>query len=116
MHEASIAQGIIDTAVAALPRPGAKISKITVVAGVMAGVERESLELYFGELSKGTAASGASMEFKRLAAKLICSKCYNQTTYNNDGDLTVRCPKCDGPNRLEGGNELYIESMEVEDE
>jgi hydrogenase nickel incorporation protein HypA/HybF len=116
MHEASIAKGIIDTAVAALPRPGNKILKITVAAGVMAGVERESLELYFTELSKGTPAQGAALEVKHLPAKLICRECNHQVDYDNTGDLAVRCEACGGANRLQGGDELYIESMEIEDE
>jgi hydrogenase nickel incorporation protein HypA/HybF len=115
MHEASIARGILDTAVGALPGAGAKIAQITVVAGVMAGVERQSLELYFAELSKGTAAEGAKLFLEHQPAKLVCTQCKNETTYANQGDLAVQCALCGGNNRLEGGNELYIESMEIEE-
>jgi hydrogenase nickel incorporation protein HypA/HybF len=116
MHEASIAKGILETAVAALPRPEAKITQITVVAGVLAGVQRESLELYFAELAKGTAAQGAVLHLKRQPAKLTCTQCKNETLYQNDGDLAVQCVRCGGNNRLEGGEELFIESMEIEEE
>jgi hydrogenase nickel incorporation protein HypA/HybF len=115
MHEASIARGILDTAVGALPKPGAKIVQVTVVAGVMAGVEGQSLELYFGELSKGTAAEGAKLSLKHQPARLICTRCANETSYDNQGDLAVQCTLCGGNNRLEGGDELYIESMETEE-
>ena len=115
MHEASIAKGILETAAAALSRPEAKITQITVVAGVLAGVQRESLELYFAELSQGTVAQGAALNLKHAPAKLVCTGCKSQTLYQNDGDLAVRCARCGGTNRLEGGNELYIESMEIEE-
>jgi hydrogenase nickel incorporation protein HypA/HybF len=115
MHEASIAKGILETAAAALPRPGARITRITVVAGVLTGVQTESLELYFAELSKGTVAQGAALHVKRPPARLVCTECKNQTPYENDGDLAVRCARCGGNNRLEGGEELFIESMEIEE-
>ena len=115
MHEASIARGILDTAVGALAQPGAKIARITAVAGVLAGVESQSLELYFGELSKGTPADGAKLVLKHQPARLVCTQCKNETAYDNRGDLAVQCARCGGNNRLEGGNELYIESMEIEE-
>lgn len=116
MHEAPIAQGILDAALAALPDPQAKILKITVAAGVLAGVEGESLTLYFDELRKGTAAEGATLELKRIPARLVCADCHAQTPYDGLGDLQITCIQCGGPNHLNGGSELYIESMEVDDE
>ena len=115
MHEASIAKGILETAAAALSKPEARITQITVVAGVLAGVQTESLELYFAELSKGTVAQGAVLNVKHAPARLVCTQCRNETLYQNDGDLAVQCVKCGGNNRLEGGEELFIESMEIEE-
>ncbi len=115
MHEASIAKGILETAAAALAKPEAKITQITVVAGVLTGIQNESLELYFAELSKGGVAQGAALHLKRPPARLVCAGCGNETPYRNDGDLAVRCLRCGGNNRLEGGDELFIESMEIEE-
>lgn len=116
MYEASIAKGILDTAIAALPQGKARITKITVVAGVLGGVEKESLELYFNELTKGTPAQGAQLELLRKPATLICKDCRNQVPYDNLGDMALKCAKCGGPNKLQGGNELFIQSMEIEEE
>ena len=115
MHEGSIAKGILDTAVAALPRPDAKITKITVIVGVMSGVERECLDLYFAEMSKDTVAQGAALELRRQPAKLVCTSCGQEEPYDNTGELAVHCAKCGQNNKLEGGNELYIESMEIDE-
>ncbi len=115
MHEASIAQGVLDTALAALAGKGHSIARIKVVAGVLASVESSALQLYFGELSKGTAAQGAELEVLHQPATLTCRDCGHSTAYNNYGDFAVVCPKCKGPNSLTGGNELYIESMEIEE-
>ncbi len=115
MHEAPIAQGILDAALAALPDPQARITKVTVAAGVLAGLEGDSLRLYFDEIAKGTAAQGAQLELHRIPARLICADCHAETPYDGSGDLKIECVQCGGPNRLNGGAELYIESMEVED-
>ncbi len=114
MHEAPIAQGILDAALAALPDPQARIIRITVAAGVLAGVERDSLALYFDELRKGTAAENAELELKRIPAHLVCADCHAEIAYDGLGGLQIACVQCGGPNRLNGGSELYIESMEVD--
>lgn len=114
MHEASIAKGILDTAVAALPA-GGRILRVRVVAGVMAGVEASSLELYWQELSQGTPAQGSALALRHCPARLVCIECGRAVDYHNDGDIAVQCSACGGNNRLEGGNELYIESMEIEE-
>jgi hydrogenase nickel incorporation protein HypA/HybF len=115
MHEASIAQGIIDTAVAALPNKQAKIRKIIVVAGVFSGVSGDCLDLYLQELSKGTPAHGAALEVRHAPAELICQTCGVSQSYSNEGDLEPRCSRCGGARKVQGGNELYIESLEVDE-
>jgi hydrogenase nickel insertion protein HypA len=114
MHEMSIAQGILDTALGALPKEPAKIVKIVVVAGVLAGVERECLAMYFGELSKGTAAAGAALEVTPAPARLVCRDCGHSTDYDGRGDFKTRCPQCGGMHLLQGGDELYVDHLEVE--
>lgn len=114
MHEASIAQGILDVALGALPDPHPKITRIVLVAGVLAGVEKECLTAYFDELARGTAAEGASIEIKREPASLICRTCGAITEYNGAGPVEVTCARCGGPNGLQGGGALYVDSLEIE--
>ena len=115
MHEAAIAQGILDTAVRALPPPGPRVRAVRVVAGVFSGCERESLTMYFAELSQGTPLEGALLEIVRRPAKLTCRACGHQRDYYDDGDFATHCKRCGEANRMEGGNELYLDSMEVEE-
>jgi len=115
MHEASIAQGILDTAVASLPGGKGRITRITVVAGAFTNVEGRCLEMYLSELSRGTAAEGAALEVKRPPASLVCRDCGTRAQYRNEGDLPVCCAVCGGSNRLEGGDELYVDSIEVDE-
>ena len=120
MHEAAIAQGILDTASRALPAvagvPLRRVRVVRVVVGVFSGCERESLTMYFAELSQGTPLEGASLEIVRQPAKLACRECGHERPFHDDGDFATNCEHCGGPNRLEGGNELYVESMEIDDD
>lgn len=116
MHEASIAKGILETSLAAMPATATKILRVTVVAGVLSGVEDQSVQLYFEQLAKGTAARGAALELKRKPARLACTSCEWAIDFEPTGELVANCPICKATCRLTGGNELYIESMETEDE
>ena len=118
MHEASIAQAVLETALKALADkalPGSpRITKIVVVAGVLAGVERQCLKTYFDIISKDTPAQGAEIELRPEPAKLICRQCGHQSLHTSAELVEVTCPKCGGPNKLEGGNALYVEELEVD--
>ena len=72
MHEARIAQGLLETALAALPPGGVKILKLVVSAGVLAGVEKECLRTYLAELGRGGPADGAELELRISPARLVC--------------------------------------------
>lgn len=113
MHESAIAQGILDTILAALPPGEKRITRINVVTGVFSGVERECLAMYMTELSKGTPAQGAELNVDRRPARLICRECSHAEDYDNTGDLAINCTRCGGVNRMEGGNELYVDTIEV---
>lgn len=113
MHEGAIAQGILDTVLAALPPDHKRITRINVVTGVFAGVERECLAMYLTELSRGTPAQNAELNVERRPAKLVCTRCDNSRDYDNTGELDITCPLCGSPNRMEGGNELYVDTIEV---
>ena len=114
MHESTIATSILDTAIKSLPSDKKKITKISIVAGVMAAVEEECLNVYFSELSKGTKAQGAVIELIQKDSELVCTKCGNRKFYANTGHVQIECEKCQGLNRLEGGTEIYLDSIEIE--
>lgn len=114
MHEAGIAQGLLDAALAALPAGKVKILKLVVTAGVLSGVEKECLSMYMAQLSQGTPAEGAELEMKIAPARLLCRTCKQASDYDGSGPVEVFCGKCGGPNSLEGGrDEIILESLEI---
>jgi len=114
MHEGAIAQGILTTALGALPSAGIhKITRISIVVGTLAGVVPESLELFFRELSSGTRASDAALEIKFKQAELVCRKCNARVEHDSGCPVALNCVVCGGFNHLEGGREMFLEEMEI---
>jgi hydrogenase nickel incorporation protein HypA/HybF len=88
------------------------IGKISLVIGEMSGVVDESVLFYFGFISKGTIAEGAKLEFRRVPMTARCQDCRN--VFSPD-EFDWTCPKCQGSSlEIIGGDELRIESIEVE--
>jgi hydrogenase nickel incorporation protein HypA/HybF len=114
MHEAAIAQAILETALTAAGKENTRITRIVVVAGALAGLEQPSLELYLTELSRGTPAEGATLEVKATPARLVCRACGHATAFDSGRTVDVQCSSCGGPNRLEADGACYLESIEVE--
>ena len=114
MHEGSIAKSVLETSLKFLPHDGKTIKKISLAAGVLSGIDKECFETYFRELSKGTAAEGAGIEMKVNDASLVCSKCGHSGAFDGSYPVIIKCDKCGGENRLEGGEGVYIDSIEVE--
>lgn len=113
MHELAVTQNLLDLALSEAGKVKAKkISRISLVIGEMSGVVDESVRFYFGFLSKGTTAEGATLIFKKKETLARCQNCGREFAVR---ELNWVCPDC-GCMRLEviSGDELFLESMEVE--
>ncbi|HOY68845.1 MAG TPA: hydrogenase maturation nickel metallochaperone HypA [Candidatus Ozemobacteraceae bacterium] len=115
MHEAAIARGILDAVLAAPAVAGRRITRVNVVAGALAGIVGESLDLFWAELCRGTPAEGSEVRLSIAYAILSCRSCGVKSEHRPGRTVELACAVCGGPLRLEGGRELYVESMEVED-
>ena len=114
MHEAPIAQSLLDTALASVPHPGMRITSLIVVLGPFSGVDAECLRFYLSELSRGTCADGAELVIRSGPARLVCGSCANVVLCESGSSIEFACPKCGGPNKVEGGRELYLDSIDVQ--
>jgi hydrogenase nickel incorporation protein HypA/HybF len=113
MHEQSIIEALLAVALEHGKKAQAgKILRIYIVAGELSGVVDESMNFYFSFLSQGTIAAGASLFFIHPPAQLRCRNC--ETLFALE-KLSFQCPRCH-QERVEiiGGQELYIDSLEVE--
>lgn len=125
MHELSVAQAIVDTAVR--HAGGRRVTLVSLRLGSMRQVVPESLEFYFGVVSRDTPCEGARLEHEMVSARLLCPDCGLEwdpappplATHGPVEGLptlpTFRCPDCGTPGEVDAGGELEVESIEVED-
>jgi hydrogenase nickel incorporation protein HypA/HybF len=108
----SIAQNILDIAVAAAERGGAgRITRVNVVAGEMRAIVPTQLTFCFGIAAEDTIASGAELNIEIVPVKGECRKCGDEFTIK---DFEYICPKCeDSDIEITGGTELRIKDIEV---
>ena len=76
MHEMAIAEGILDIAREHAARErSARIMKIGLLIGEMAGVEEHALRFCFSSLVHGTLAQDAELSIKRVPLVGRCGAC-----------------------------------------
>lgn len=114
MHELSIAQVIVKTALKEASKVGAKrICQIHAKVSESANHIEEASSLLFclEAVAKGTIAEGAEMKVELMPPTLRCKEC--DFTFTAQGGVLV-CPRCKSGN-LEGiDDEICLESIQVE--
>ncbi len=112
MHEATLAENILNIALeAARQNHAAKVFKVGLTLGDMAGVEVEALNLSFDVLKKDTSAEDAELVIKRVPISATCNQCgktFRLERYN------FFCPDCDGVLILQSGRELLVDFVDCE--
>ena len=110
MHEMSIASAVVATV--EKHADGRPTSTVTLRVGRLRQVVPESLEFYFGFASRGTVCDGARLELEVVPGRLACSGCDHEWELD---EPAFRCPACASSDvRITAGNELEVESIEVE--
>lgn len=113
MHELSITQSMLDLVLEEAKKVKAeRVGKINLVIGEMSSVVDECVEFYFEFLSKDTIASKATLSFKTVP---IQARCHNCEELFVPKEFDWSCPRCQSSSlEIMTGNELYVESIEVE--
>lgn len=112
MHEATLAENILNIAIDAAKKNSAeKIFSVGLTLGQMAGVEVEALRLSFDALKKNSPAEDAALVINRVPLTAVCDRCgktFQLERYN------FFCPECDGVLILQTGRELLIDFVDCE--
>jgi hydrogenase nickel incorporation protein HypA/HybF len=114
VHEMGIARSILDIALDAARKGGAKrIGRVTVVAGELRSIVPLQLTFYFSLLAENTTANGAELVIETMPVTLRCNTCGETFRAEEHG---YQCPRC-GSRDLEtiGGTELRVKDIEVDD-
>jgi hydrogenase nickel incorporation protein HypA/HybF len=111
MHELSVTQSVLEIALRHATQANAgRIVDLHLVVGEMSSIVDDSVQFYWEILSRGTAADGSTLHFRRIEAQFGCRVCGH--AYHPRQGLV--CPACDsGDVRLVAGDEFYLESIDV---
>ena len=115
MHELGIVQELIGLAEKELANAGfeGRVESITVRVGRMSGANPEALRFAFEAVAPESLLAGAELVIVEVNPVCKCSQCGAEQEIS---DYTFACPKCGSNNiTVQGGTELNLESMEVED-
>ena len=113
MHELSVASAVLDTALR--HAEDRRILVVSLRVGHLRQVVPDSLLFYFEMVSRDTLAEGARLELDVVPARLRCGGCERE--WDMEGTPEFRCSRCPaGQVAVVAGNELEVESIEIEEE
>jgi hydrogenase nickel incorporation protein HypA/HybF len=112
VHELSVASAIVDTATR--HADGRRVTSVQLRVGHLRQVVPESLAFYFEHVARGTPCEGARLDQEVVPAVLACDECRHEWELD---EAAFRCPLCgSGGVRIAGGDELEVESIEIEED
>jgi hydrogenase nickel incorporation protein HypA/HybF len=111
VHEYSIVAALIDQVAREVRvRCAARVHRLHLDIGELAGVEIELLELAYDTFKSGSVCDGAVLETHRVAAVWACPSCARPIARG----AILRCGRCGAPARLTQGDEIVLARIEME--
>ncbi|MDE5831471.1 MAG: hydrogenase maturation nickel metallochaperone HypA [Desulfovibrio sp.] len=122
MHEASLAQGLLDLVLNSLEeynrnhpdQRGGKIKEIVCGAGLFAGFEDFTLRSCFELFAEGTVCEGADLKIDLVPLDCVCRRCGEKFRLSK---RPFRCSNCGGDDMdFKGGAGLTLLAINVDSE
>jgi hydrogenase nickel incorporation protein HypA/HybF len=111
MHEFSLVQALLNRVeVEAQAANATSVHRLSVRIGVMAGVERELFNSAYELCREGTICERAELFIEPVEARWVCRGCGQEIISGQ----TLLCPACGSPPRLEAGDEIVLDQIEME--
>lgn len=111
MHEYSIASGLVQ--IALRDAGGRRVTAVNLRVGPLRQVVPEALTFAFEVVARGTACDGARLEQEVVECRLRCPSCAVEWTAT---EPNFRCRRCGWPAVVLSGDELMMESIEVDED
>jgi hydrogenase nickel incorporation protein HypA/HybF len=115
VHEVAIADAVIEQVQGEVRRAGAvgQVTRVALIVGRLSGANPDSLRFALALLAKGTILESARIEIVEQNAVCRCAACGDRAEID---DLEALCPRCGSSNvAIEGGRDLLLESIELEE-
>ena len=109
MHELSVASAVVDTALRHAEER--RVLVVTLRVGELRQVIPDSLAFYWDIVTRDTLAEGARLDQVVIPARMRCGECAGEW----EPELMFRCPSCGGAGEVLAGDELEVDSIEVEE-
>jgi hydrogenase nickel incorporation protein HypA/HybF len=114
MRQLQILQSIFEKVLLKIRESNKSVRRVQLVLGEIAEIDPVSIQKHWEELSKGTLAERANLQFRFIKAEVQCMACF-QKYHPQDGK--IHCPYCGSFGaKILTGEELYLESIELDDE
>lgn len=114
VHELSIVDALIEQVEKEVQRSGqqGRITRLDLVIGRLSGVNADSIRFAFTMLAPGTLVAEAELAITEPKAICCCQACGQRADID---EISALCPHCgSGDVTIEGGQELVLESIELE--
>jgi len=113
MHELAITENILEVAKThAAPAGARKVLSLTLSIGQLSGFVEESVRFCWELLTQGTICEGANLIIRQIPAELHCLECGEKFGLTHE---LIPCPVCASARiRIAGGEEMQIDSIEIE--
>jgi hydrogenase nickel incorporation protein HypA/HybF len=112
MHEMAISSAVLESVLR--HAAGRRVSEVRLRVGHLRQVVPDSLSFYWDIVTRDSVCEGSALDMELIPARLACAGCAREWEI----ELPVfRCPSCGGAEvQVVSGDELEVESIEVEEE
>ena len=102
--------GVVDKV--AQEHDAARVGEVVVEVGLLAGVDRQSLEFCYGVITRGTRLEGSHLKVVEMKPRARCRSCRREYEVKIDD---FRCPHCQsGEFDILTGSDISLKEVEVE--
>lgn len=135
MHEWALAEAVIKTSIDAMNKEnGKRIVEINLVIGELQTIDMDAFSFALNELTKGTPAEGAKINFEFEKPVFKCNNCGYEWSIDSLENILnkdeieaihfipelshsfIRCPRCSSPDfDVIKGRGVYIKSIKIEE-
>jgi hydrogenase nickel incorporation protein HypA/HybF len=112
LHELAIADSVVQ--IASRHADGRRVTKVYLKVGHLRQVVPSALAFGFELVAQGTRVEGAELEMEEIPATGMCSACGAESRLEQ---FPLQCGACGGFDlQILEGEELYVESLELEEQ